>query len=86
MPGFHARRLSVLAYLAMNQTDISQAAGRLLREYGTDAEAHVRRRFYDAVSHRNVQGASVWRRILKALAELQRARHLQLRRGRPHST
>lgn len=50
----------------MNQTDISQAAGRLLREYGADAEAHVRQRFYDAVSHRNVQGASVWRRILKA--------------------
>ena len=56
----------------MNQQDISQAAGRLLREYGVDADAHVRRRFYEAVSHRNVLAASVWRRIQKALAELKR--------------
>lgn len=64
----------------MDQTYVHDAAKRLIREYGAAAEPHVRRRLQDMISRRDVQGAGLWRRILRTLCALQRTAYARPRR------
>lgn len=63
----------------MDQKDIYRSANLLIDEYGSDAAAHAGRRIQEMIGRGDMQGAGVWRRVLRAIGDLQgsggRARH-----------
>jgi hypothetical protein len=55
----------------MNQKEIYRSANLLIDVYGADAAAHASRRMQELIGRRDVHGAGVWRRVLRAVRELQ---------------
>ena len=45
----------------------------MIDHYGIRAEGHARRRLQDMIGRRDVGGAGVWRRVLRAIHQLQDA-------------
>ena len=65
--GFGARRLMV------DDLDIHRAANDLIEQHGDAAASHAAMRADELMVTSDMDGAAVWRRILKAVKELQSA-------------
>ena len=55
-----------------SKIDIYRTASVLIREHGEDATLEAAQRADAMLEDGNMEGAAVWRRVLQAVAELQR--------------
>jgi hypothetical protein len=55
----------------MDEMDVYRSAKLLIDQYGADALAHAGRRMQERLSRRHTEGAGIWRRVRKAIRDLQ---------------
>ena len=56
----------------LSDLDIYRSANELIREYGEDAALEAAQRADAMLEKGDVEGAAAWKRVLKAVEELQR--------------